>query len=98
MEVTFEQVGTVGIFKFRGELTGDHEENLKLILMRAIHSIDRAVLNFKKVTWIDLECLQLVKQAYLTSVRLKNPLILIEVPKSCSSDMVNNKNGKGSYC
>ena len=98
MEVTFEQVGTIGIFKFRGKLTGDHEENLKLILMRAIHSIDRAVLNFKKVTWIDLKCLQLVKQAYLTSVRLKNPLILIEVPKSCSSDMVNARNGQEFYC
>src|SRR4030067_2669403 len=79
MEVTFEQVGTIGIFKFRGKLTGDHEENLKLILMRAIHSIDRAVLNFKKVTCIDLKCLQLLKQAYFTSVRLQNPLILINL-------------------
>lgn len=98
MEVTFEQVGRVGIFKFRGDLTGAHEENLKLILMRAIHSIDRAVLNFDKVTWMDLKCLQLVKQAYLTSVRLKNPLILIEAPQSSSSDMVTDKNGKEIYC
>jgi len=49
MEFTFEQVGTIGIFSLRGTLTRDHEDNLKLILMRAIHSIDGAVLNYKKV-------------------------------------------------
>jgi len=94
MEFTFEQVGTIGIFSLRGALTRDHEDNLKLILMRAIHSIDRAVLNFKKVTLIDLKCLQLIKQAYFTSVRLKNPLILIDVPQNYLSDMVKNKTDK----
>jgi anti-anti-sigma regulatory factor len=91
MEFTFEQVGTIGIFSLRGALTGDNEDHLKIILMRAIHSIDRAVLNFKRVTQIDLKCLQLIKQAYFTSVRLKNPLILIDVPQIYLSDMVENK-------
>ncbi|RJQ45032.1 MAG: hypothetical protein C4538_09165 [Nitrospiraceae bacterium] len=79
MEITFEQIGKVGIFNFSGQLTGEHEDKLKIALMRAIHSIDRAVLNFQKVTQIDRTCLQLLKEAYFTSVRLSNPLILLHL-------------------
>jgi len=76
MELIFEQVDTVGVFNFSGELTREHEDNLKIALMKAIHGTDKAVLSFKKVTRIDLKCLQLLKQAYFTSIRLRNPLIL----------------------
>ncbi|RJQ54043.1 MAG: hypothetical protein C4526_05465 [Nitrospiraceae bacterium] len=82
MELTIEHIGTVGIFNFSGELTREHEDNLKIALMRAIHSLDRAVLNFKKVKLIDLRCMQLLKQAYLTSVRLRNPLIMINLQEN----------------
>lgn len=82
MELTFKQIGTVGIFNFSGELISEHEDNLKLALMRAIHSIDRAVLNFKRVTLIDLKCLQLIKQAYFTSIRLQNPFIMTNMPQN----------------
>ncbi len=92
MEYKFEQHGTIGIFTFRGELSSDYEDELKLILMRAIHSMDRAVLNFKKVTHIDFKCLQLVEQAYLTSIRLKNPLILTDMPHCLFSDLSNKHN------
>jgi anti-anti-sigma regulatory factor len=95
VDFTFEQVGRVGIFILRGELTGDCEDSLNIVLMKAIHSMDRAVLNFKKVARIDPKCLQLIRQAYFTSVRMKNPLILTDVPKNYLSDMVKNKNDKG---
>jgi anti-anti-sigma regulatory factor len=95
VDFTFEQVGTVGVFTFRGELTVYHEDTLKMVLMKAIHSMDRGVLNFKKVTQIDLKCLQLIKQAYLTSIRLKNPLILTEVPQNYLVAIIKNKNDKG---
>lgn len=95
MNYTFEQVGRVGIFILRGELTGDCEDSLKIVLMKAIHSMDRAVLNFKKIAWIDPKCLQLIRQAYFTSVRLKNPLILTDVPQNYLPDMMKNKNDRG---
>lgn len=95
MDFTFEQVGRVGIFNLRGKLTRDCEDSLKIVLMKAIHSMDRAVLNFKKVAWIDPKCLQLIRQAYFTSVRMKNPLILTDVPQNYLSDMIKNKYDKG---
>lgn len=82
MKLVYEQIGAVGIFDFSGELTCEHEDNLKLALMRALHGMDRAVLNFKTVTLIDGTCLQLIKEAYYTSVRLKNPLILINLQQN----------------
>lgn len=92
MEYKFEQHGTVGIFTFKGKLSPDYEDELKLILMRAIHSMDRAVLNFKQVTRIDFKCLQLIEQAYFTSIRLKNPLILTDMPHGFFSDSANKNN------
>ena len=80
MNFTFEQLDTVGVFNLFGELTAEHQDELKLLLMRATHGIDRAVLNLKKVTRIDFTCLKLLRKAYCTSIRLKNPLILTEVP------------------
>lgn len=82
MELSFQRYGSVGIFNFSGKLTREFEDNLKIALMRAIHSIDKAVLDFKKVDWIDFKCLRLIKEAYYTSVRLKNPLILVNLHQS----------------
>lgn len=100
MEYTFEQSGRVGIFTFTGELTSKYEDNLKLLLMKAIHSIDKAVLNFKSVSNIDLKCLQLIRTAYCTSVRLKNPIILTEIPRNHLPQIFNcrfNKNFDHNY-
>ncbi len=80
MNFTFEQLDNVGVFNLFGELTAEHQDELKLLLMRATHGIDRAVLNLKKVTRIDFTCLKLFRKAYCTSIRLMNPLILTEVP------------------
>ena len=77
---TFEQFNNVGIFNIIGDLTSEHEDELKLLLMRAIHSMDRAVLNLKKVSRIDSTCFHLLRKAYCTSLRLKSPIILTEVP------------------
>jgi hypothetical protein len=51
------------------------------------------VLNFKKVTRIDRKCLQLLKQAYLTSVRLHNPLILINLQENYLERVSNRAGG-----
>jgi anti-anti-sigma regulatory factor len=96
MDFAFEQVGSVGIFILKGELTGDSEDVLKIVLMKAIHSMDRGVLNFKEVTRIDHKCLQLIKQAYAASVRLKTPLILTEVPQNYVAAVIRNNNN-GSF-
>lgn len=87
MDVSFEKLGSVGIFTFEGALTAGHENDLQMILMNAIHGIDRAVLNFRKVTSIDHTCRKLLRKAYCTSVRLKNPIILTEVPGNCLAEI-----------
>jgi len=97
VDFSFEQVGNVGIFILKGELTRDCEDGLKLILMRAIHSMDRGVLNFKEVTRIDHKCLQLIKQAYTASVRIKNPLILTEVPQNYLQAVMVSENNDGLF-
>ena len=89
MNFTFEKYEEVGVFKLSGHLTSDHEDELKLLLMRAVHSIDRAVVNLKEVIGIDAKCLRLLRKAYCMSVRLKNPIILTEVPKKYVSEIFN---------
>ncbi len=89
MKVTFEDFGNVGVFTFNGEITSKHEDDLKIILMKAIHGIDRAILNFKKVSKIDLRCIQLFNRAYCTSIRLKNPIILTEIPGNYLPEIFN---------
>lgn len=89
MNFTFEKYEEVGIFKLTGHLASDHEDELKLLLMRAVHSIDRAVLNLKEVIGIDARCLKLLRKAYCMSVRLKNPIILTEVPEQYISEIFN---------
>ena len=79
MDLKFEKHGTVGIFNFSGELTNEIEQKLQVVLLRAAYSIERSVLNFKKVSRIDPKCLQLLKQAYATSLRLHNPLIFTDL-------------------
>lgn len=89
IDFTFEQLDNVGVFNLFGELTSEHEDELKLLLMRAIHSIDHAVLNLKKVSGIDRTCLTLLRKAYCTSIRLKSPIILTEVPGNYVHEIYN---------
>lgn len=84
---TFEQFNNVGIFNLIGDLSAEHEDELKLLLMRAIHGMDRAVLNLKKVTSIDITCFSLLRKAYCTSLKLKSPIIITEVPPHYISEI-----------
>lgn len=90
----FERLGDVGIFTLNGELTSAHEDDLKLLLMRATHSMERAVLNLREVTGINSTCLQLLNTAYCTSIRLRKPLIMTEVPKNYLPDVINCESGE----
>ena len=91
MDFIFEQLGSVGIFNLTGELTEEHEDELYMLLMRAIHSDGRSVLNLKRVTKIDLTCQKLLEKAYCASIRLKNPIILTELPEQYSTGLFNLK-------
>lgn len=84
---TFEQCGTVGVFRLKGSISTDSEDDLKLLLMKAIHGVERCVLNLKDVTSVDARCLRLLKNAYCTSLRLKNPIILTDVPPAFASEL-----------
>ena len=89
MEILFEQHGNTGIYNFNGTIADRCENDLKDLLIQAIHRMDRAVLNFKNVTKIDEKCRNLLKTAYCTSLRLRNPLILTNVPKVYLPDLFN---------
>lgn len=96
IDCSFEQCGKIGIFSFSGELTNEHKDDLNMLLMRAIHSIDHAVLNFSKVKLIDLPSLMLIKKAYYTSLRLKSPLIMTEVPAKYEKELFDDKSADRS--
>lgn len=91
IDYTFELNSNIGIFSFNGDLTVDHEDDLKLILMKALYGTDRAVLNLGNVRKIDDSCMKLLKKAYLVSIRLKNPVIFTEVPKTYIQELFDGK-------
>ncbi len=91
MNCNFEEYGGVGIFSFSGKLTEEHKDDLNMLLMRAIHSIDRVVLNFSKVKQIDVTSLMQIKKAYYTSLRLDNPLIMTAVPAKYRKELFDDK-------
>lgn len=93
LHYTFEKLGNIGVFAFSGKLTGHNKNDLEALLMRAIHSLDRAVLNFKSVSKIEHSCLNLLKMAYVASLRMKNPLILTEVPGEYQKELMSCEMG-----
>lgn len=84
IDLQYENSGGVGIFSLSGELTGDREDDLKLVLMRALYSTERAVIDFKNVSIIDDSCITLLKNAYCTSVRLRSPIIMTGISPQCA--------------
>ncbi len=88
MDYAFKQTEGIGIYSFNGELTKKNKETLQLLLLRAIHSIDRVVFNFKNVGKIDAQCLELLRRAYCTSVRLNNPVIMTYIPTFYMSEIL----------
>lgn len=93
LHFTLGTYGNIGVFTLKGELTEHNKNDLKVLLMRAIHSNDRAVLNFKSVTKIDNSCLSLLNTAYVASLRMKNPLILTEVPIEYQKELMSSETG-----
>lgn len=71
----------IGIYSLSGKLTSRHEDDLKIVLMRALYNTERAVINLKEVSNIDESCLDLLKNAYCTSLRLKNPVIMTGIAR-----------------
>jgi len=108
MKIKHESFENVGIFTIIGDISSEHEDNLKMLLMKAVNGISRPVLNLRGVNKISSNCLKLLNKAYCTSLRLKNPIIMTEVPemylpeifscKSLHSDVVrfNNKTKRDS--
>ncbi len=90
MNCRFERKEGFGIVTFSSDLTKNRENDLYLILMRAIHGIDRAVLNMKNVVKIDVECMKLLKKAYHTSLRLKTPMIVTGLSANYRRDFLHN--------
>ena len=82
MKVKHESFKNVGIFTISGDISSEHEDSLKLLLMNAVHGVNRSVLNFRDVNRINRNCHRLLNKAYRTSLRLKNPIIITEIPET----------------
>ena len=91
MKVKHESFENVGIFKISGDISSDHEDSLKLLLMKAVNGLHRSVLNLRGAKNITANCLKLLNKAYCTSLRLKNPIIMIEVPETYQSEIFSCK-------
>lgn len=86
----FERKEGFGIVTFSSDLTKNNEKDLNLLLMRAINGIDRAVLNMRNVVKIDVECMKLLQEAYHTSLRLKNPMIVTGLSANYRRELFQN--------
>lgn len=90
MNVTYESFQNVRLFTISGDMSSEHEDKLKLLLMKAVHGVYRSVLNFRGVTRINHNCLKLLNKAYCTSLRLKNPIIMTEIPETYLPEIFRN--------
>jgi anti-anti-sigma regulatory factor len=99
IDYIFEKVGNVGLYYLRGKLTSDKEDSLKLLLMRALHRTDRAVINLRDVSCIDDSCMKLLIRAYKISLRMKKLLIIAEPPEDYMEEIfdLGKKNSKKEY-
>lgn len=65
MKLSIKESGE-GVLALSGELTIERAEELKLKLLKSIKKVDTLVLNLKKVTQVDLSCIQLLCSANRT--------------------------------
>jgi len=81
VEYTYERIGDIGLFNLNGDLVKSCIGDLKVLLMRAVYADEKAVINLRNVQTIDMVCLNLLRDAYWTSIRLRKPIIITEVPE-----------------
>jgi anti-anti-sigma factor len=72
----FEKAGDFGILSFDGELTAQHADRLKEALMVSLDNAEHVVVNFEKVSEIDVDCLFLFYTTWGMLARLKKRLTL----------------------
>lgn len=77
MNFTVEQPGIVGVLAAEGELTIQRAGELRTALINSLESVSHVMLDFRKVTEVDLTCLQLLCSAHLTSKRAKKRLTIV---------------------
>lgn len=80
--------GDIGIYTVNGEITIENQDELALILMKAIHGMDFAIFDLSGVTRIDTVCCRLLDKAYNISARFKKPLILTGIRLSAIEDVI----------
>ncbi|MBF0560214.1 MAG: anti-sigma factor antagonist [Nitrospirae bacterium] len=67
MRFTFEKSGTAGHLTLDGELTTERADYVKEALLMAINNADFLVVNFTRVTSLDIFCTQMFCLAYFVS-------------------------------
>jgi len=90
-----QKLNNVSIFNLYGDLSSEQESELNLLLMRAIHGNDRAVVNLKHITGADTACLIMLRDAYTASRRIKNPIIFTGVRKEYEEDILSLERPSG---
>ncbi len=79
MKVDLTQSGGIGILTLDGKLTSEHQDELKTLLMKALHNFDHIVLNLGRVASIDLTCNDLLCSAYKKSIELDKSMRLVGI-------------------
>jgi anti-anti-sigma regulatory factor len=73
----FKRLGNMGMITFYGDLIVDRIQECKEALLLALHNADRLVVNFKKVTKIDMAILEIICMVHRMSVSLNKNLLVI---------------------
>jgi anti-anti-sigma regulatory factor len=70
MALAYQEANNHGILKLAGDLTLGQAEELRMILIKAIISVDQLTLEFDDVHEVDLSCLQLFCSVHRSAVRM----------------------------
>ncbi len=78
MNLTFQeqQSGKEGNITLDGEITLNHAEELRMLLIKALIDADRVVVDFGPVSDVDISCLQLLCSAHRSAGRMKKVVSL----------------------
>jgi ABC-type transporter Mla MlaB component len=93
MSIKLKRTAKKGLILCDGELTLDHAEELRSVLIKALIDVDRVELDMEKVTRVDLSCLQLLCSAHRSAERMNKLLAL----RHGRPDELNRVAGEAGY-
>ncbi len=88
MDFKLEPSSDMGVLTLDGELTIEHAGELKKILIHAMDSAEHVDIKLKKVSEVDLSCLQVLCSAHRTAFKSNKQLTLSSKDSEIFQQMV----------